>query len=105
MASFLFENIKTGETKVINSKDSKQAHKYETKNWKYVKAVPKTAATKQSKTESTQSCDSEVWSKLCSLASISKRIENYAEDYDLKGLRPLYFEMQTLVAQLQKKFR
>lgn len=102
MASYLFQNTKTGETKVINSKDSKQAHKYENGTWKYVKAVPKQKPTKKTKADS---CSREIWVELCKVSSIAKSLEIYAEDYDIKGLRPMYLELQSIASKLQATFR
>lgn len=104
MGSFLFKNIKTGETKVVNSKDSKQAHKsYENGTWKYVKAVPKQSQSKTSKSKIEN--QSKLWVDSCKLVSLQRRLKDYAEDYDMKGLRPLYIEMEEILGEVQSILR
>ena len=104
MASYLFKNIKTGETNVINSKDSKQAHKYENGTWKYVKPVPKQKATKQTKKEVNK--DAEVLLGLSKIEAMARRMERCANEYDMKDLlRPMYAEIQNVVSELKSKLK
>lgn len=103
MASYLFQNIYTNETKVVNSKDSTTAKRvYSNKTWKYVKAVPQQ---KPKKVSISAAGLQAMFKESCKLVSVYDRIKNYAEDFDLKGLRPMYTDMYDALSTMQSMIR
>lgn len=100
MASFLFQNIKTGATKVVNSKDSKQAHKsYENGTWKYVKSVPQQKSYKKAKSVKSKS---QLWLLSCELVSEVQRLKSQAQDYDCRFAEYSAMSMEGTLCKLQR---
>lgn len=100
MASFQFRNTKTGETKVVNSKDSATAKRvYSNKTWEYVKAVPRQKS-------ATHACK-EMELMLLSRRMVSqlRSLKSEAESYDMRFHRSYVSEMEDILSKMQSILR
>lgn len=104
MASYLFINNKTKQTKVVNSKDAVTAKRvYTNGTWSYVKAVPQQKVIKSS--SKSNSKISEIWIKSCELVSQVQCLKQEAEDYDVRFARNRAYEMCDILAKMQSLLR
>lgn len=100
MASYQFRNTKTGETKIVNSKDSQTAKRvYSSRTWEYIKAVPQ--QTKQSKHVKPQ----ELWSLSCQVSSQINRLKQQAEEYDVRFAMEIASNLEELMSKMQSALR
>lgn len=100
MASFLFQNTKTGETKVINSANSATAKRvYSNKTWIYLKAVPKQTTPKKSTNK--QILELQTLSR--QLASEVIRLRSEAMDYDCRFAQLSASRMEDILSVMQRK--
>ena len=102
MASYLFRNVKTQETKVVNSKDSTTAKRvYSNKTWEYVKAVPQQKTVKNN----TQKPNRELYMLSLQLGSAVVRLRDEANEYDCRFAQNRANELEDLVCKLQSILR
>lgn len=106
MAKYIFKNIKTGETKIISSKDSATAKRvYSNKTWEYVKPIAEKDCPKPSNTKVSKEDIRNMWTLSCILASSVIKLREDALEYDVRFARNSAFEMEDSVSKLQSILR